>query len=73
MTRSISRTHDAGYWNLEGHSSGSCLSHVLKLHASHITPTDETLIPTGKLQPVKSTPYDFTIARPLSATSVFLA
>ncbi|KAF6168460.1 hypothetical protein GIB67_005012 [Kingdonia uniflora] len=47
------------YWNLGGHNSGDILSNTLQLFASHITPTDESLIPTGKIVPVKGTPYDF--------------
>ncbi|KAL5722685.1 aldose 1-epimerase [Ranunculus cassubicifolius] len=47
------------YWNLGGHDSGDILSHHVQLFASHITPTDEELIPTGKLDPVKNTPFDF--------------
>ncbi|XP_073295397.1 uncharacterized protein [Primulina huaijiensis] len=47
------------YWNLAGHGSGDILSHTIKLYASSITPVDEKLIPTGKISPVKDTPYDF--------------
>ncbi|XP_073126541.1 uncharacterized protein [Henckelia pumila] len=47
------------YWNLAGHDSGDILSHIIKLYASSITPVDEKLIPTGKITPVKDTPYDF--------------
>src|SRR5262249_6085811 len=39
---------------------GDILGHEMQLFASKITPTDETLIPTGKITPVKGTPYDFT-------------
>jgi len=48
------------YFNLGGIRGGSILHHELMLNASSITPTDETLIPTGKIQPVKGTPFDFT-------------
>ncbi|KAL6551545.1 hypothetical protein OROGR_007699 [Orobanche gracilis] len=47
------------YWNLGGHNSGNILSHKLQIFASHITPVGEKLIPTGRIVPVKSTPYDF--------------
>ncbi|KAK4393086.1 Aldose 1-epimerase [Sesamum angolense] len=47
------------YWNLGGHNSGNILSDELQLFASHITLVDDKLIPTGKIVPVKSTPYDF--------------
>ncbi|KAF5188830.1 Aldose 1-epimerase [Thalictrum thalictroides] len=47
------------YWNLNGHNSGDILSHEIQIFASNITPVDANLIPTGKLTPVKGTPYDF--------------
>jgi len=48
------------YFNLNGHNSGNVLGHTVKLGASRYTPVDDTLIPTGKLDPVKGTPLDFT-------------
>lgn len=48
------------YWNLGGHDSGDILGHELMLTAAHYTPTDDTLIPTGEIAPVKGTPFDFT-------------
>jgi aldose 1-epimerase len=39
------------------------LDNVVKIDADNITPVDTTLIPTGKLQPVKGTPFDFTTAK----------
>ncbi|XP_020234592.1 aldose 1-epimerase [Cajanus cajan] len=47
------------YWNLGGHNSGDILSHQVQIFASNITPVDQKLIPTGKFQSVKGTPYDF--------------
>ncbi|KAL6518913.1 hypothetical protein OROHE_017666 [Orobanche hederae] len=47
------------YWNLGGHDSGNILSDELQLFASNITPVGDDQIPTGKIVPVKSTPYDF--------------
>ncbi|GFP79251.1 aldose 1-epimerase [Phtheirospermum japonicum] len=47
------------YWNLGGHTSGDILSDELQIFASHITPVGQKLIPTGKIQSVKNTPYDF--------------
>ena len=47
------------YFNLAGAGNGDILKHVASLHASHYTPVNATLIPTGELAPVKGTPMDF--------------
>ncbi|KAG5226901.1 hypothetical protein OIU76_028282 [Salix suchowensis] len=51
------------FWNLGGHNSGDILSEKIQIFASHYTPTDSKLIPTGEIVTVKETPYDFLTAR----------
>ncbi|MBX0332400.1 galactose mutarotase [Pontibacter sp. HSC-14F20] len=48
------------YFNLSAGTEKDILNHIVKIHADQFTATDETLIPTGELQSVKGTPYDFT-------------
>ncbi|CAI9109657.1 OLC1v1009518C1 [Oldenlandia corymbosa var. corymbosa] len=47
------------YWNLGGHNSGDILSDEVQFFASRYTVVDSHLIPTGKIAPVKGTPFDF--------------
>src|SRR5476651_582897 len=47
------------YFNLAGAGNGDVLKQLATLHASHYTPVNSTLIPTGELAPVSGTPMDF--------------
>ncbi|WP_393083608.1 aldose epimerase family protein [Streptomyces sp. LN704] len=53
------------YWNLAG--SGNAGGHVLRLSASRFTPVDAHLIPTGALESVDGTRFDFRTARKAGA------
>lgn len=48
------------YFNLNGAGDPSVLDHLVMLNADTYTPVDTTLIPTGKLEKVAGTPFDFT-------------
>jgi len=55
------------YFNLNGAGDKTITDHLLTLEADEFTPVDITLIPTGKLEKVAGTPFDFTKAKLIGA------
>ncbi|MES2776018.1 MAG: aldose epimerase family protein [Bacteroidota bacterium] len=55
------------YYNLSGDHANTILDHSLQIAADNYTPVDATLIPTGKIETVKGTPFDFTTATKIGA------
>jgi aldose 1-epimerase len=49
------------YFNLSGEGSDTILDHVTYINSKAFTITDEGLIPTGELVPLKGTPLDFSV------------
>ncbi|HYJ62683.1 MAG TPA: aldose epimerase family protein [Parafilimonas sp.] len=55
------------YFNLNGQGNGTITNHSVMINASTYTPVDSTLIPTGKFESVKGTPFDFTTPTAIGA------
>lgn len=53
------------YFNLDDGGAGDILDHRLMLNAAAYLPVDKEAIPTGVVQPVDDTMFDFRLARPI--------
>lgn len=53
------------FFNLKGEGNGTILDHELMIKGKLLTVIDDHLIPTGRLIPVKDTPMDFLVLKPI--------
>jgi aldose 1-epimerase len=79
LTIQLSATSDAPtpvnltfhpYFNLAADKAGSATAHWLRIPAAHYLPVRDGLIPTGEIEPVGGTPFEFRTSRLLAPPEV---
>lgn len=63
-TTIVNLTHHS-FFNLAGEGNGEVNHHQLMINADFFTPVNQDLIPTGVVEKVKGTPFDFTSIKPI--------
>lgn len=53
------------YFNLGGHDSGTIDDHILQMNSAFYTPNNDECMPTGEVDSVCSTPFDFRAPKPI--------
>lgn len=53
------------YFNVSGHKSGAVDDQVLYVNSSFYTPNTEECVPSGEIQSVVNTPFDYRVPRPV--------